>query len=283
MWQHKMSSALCGLLLSCAAAAPAVSPPPQVATAAVWKDRGDCPDQRQCAVWGLCWLDDPANPAARQRVITGKDLCSAKSDEDCQISRICRDSGHCFSMRNGGFCLATPPDQNCAASPACRAGGRCEWNFGSCQPSKDAHCAQSTESCGVFGGCAYLGNHQCGPKTAEHCTSSSGCQLDGQCTVQGDLCVLGSVDDCLNHGACQLRGHCTVHKWRNGPGSNCVAQSAAVCAAAPFCKQRGMCTFQPYLGAMACLPGNTADCSNSDLCKLKGLCRFHPHWLECVK
>jgi hypothetical protein len=107
---------------------PVTDPPAPVVGKAGKADFPDGPDPCvetvMCEVWGRCTTD----PAA--------DDCVVGSDDECQQSLFCGNSGHCTRVQTqtGGF---------------------------ECRPGSDGDCKQA-EVCALFRQCRFYPDHTCG-------------------------------------------------------------------------------------------------------------------------
>ena len=102
---------------------------------------------------------------------TCEEYCA--KDSDCPRGTACH---------NEWFLCVSPVHVKC--SRACNRKGKCDLVLGSCEPTKDEHCAKS-EWCKTRGRCSLV-DGWCKATKVEHCAKSEWCKEKGRCSLNDE-------------------------------------------------------------------------------------------------
>ena len=186
-----------------------------------------------------------------------------------------------------------PPEPAAGCEEGCQERGKCVAEMvgdsTSCKATTDAQCA-SSELCRDTGRCkAVKGSCRKAARSPDECRAWSGCQTDGECSLNNGICVVGGADDCTNSTGCLERGTCGFY----APGVTgdpylspargkallalidpldllCRPLSNADCRRSTGCTEEAKCSLQYGY----CYLTNDADCQVSNLCREKGGCSY---------
>jgi hypothetical protein len=260
-----------------------------------------------CLVWVLSFVapivacDPCAAPCkAEGRCESADGECVARSEGDCKASAGCTTDGRCGFDAATKTCVAATTGSGPAGTDACASSGSCA-EAGRC--TSIVVSAGKVEEFGSRGFEATKGVVSCGATKPEHCKASTLCQRFGQCSLQGNACVVASDADCAGSAECSDRGrckksqrdavctpegdaacasakecashgHCTAQRGSTGEVEACGPKDAAACKASPACKSEGLCSAVPTgRGYALCMPASDADCAASEACKADGRCK----------
>ena len=206
--------------------------------------------EAECTDEGLCNLRTYRAGDALYR-------CYARTDVDCQDSRVCREEGRCFSTEQGTCVVATEVASNaCATSTWCSRWGMCGQRDGVCWADSDADCQASFE-CRTIGRCGARGG-VCIPLNDAHCQESLGCEIEGLCQRSSYLGLgydcrvpLDDATACEQAWVCEHYGRCAPALTANcdgcrygfcaEPGSPAVLACSPAAAVTPACSADGRC------------------------------------------
>lgn len=172
-----------------------------------------------CFVPNASWCADECRREGACQVRThhagdGIHRCYAASDTDCAGSERCARTGACYAA-DDGLCVRAEDvaGHRCTALPACRARGACHPRDGICEPTSEVDC-MNTLQCLTEGRCRFDASRNFCYPSPEDCARSTGCALEGICTLEGDPfggpghCALTSFGSCEGTLACTRDGRC---------------------------------------------------------------------------
>jgi hypothetical protein len=157
----------------------------------------------RCEIMGMCFFDEKLG------------RCVARSADDCQKARTCKQSGACTFMKEG-YCAGTS-DEDCKRSVDCKERGLCKRGQGgsvsTCRAAEDADCE-----------------------------TSAVCSKEGKCSPVDGLCQVADDDDCKRSELCKKDGLCSAEDNPNSkPKRRCAARGKD-CKASDACKKDKRCT-----------------------------------------
>ncbi len=190
-----------------------------------------------------------------------KGQCIAATDADCRQHPGCQRHGRCTAVE--GRCLAGT-NADCQASDRCKLLGACYPINGKCVAAKTPGCQRSL-LCKQLGACTAR-HGRCVATSQTDCDYSRGCQLHARCALAHEKCVvnLTATKDCtVTNRQCHLLGQCSFQ------GDQCIVATDNDCQLSILCTEFGRCT--AHQGA--CIATQDQDCRRSEACSQWGLCR----------
>ena len=211
-----------------------------------------------------------------------RNFCIANSKRRCLASVYCKAHGVCGFKRGNQVCHQT--NAGCKRSTACKKYGRCkatksriDWSrfkqiatmtWKLCAPAKESDCRQSA-MCRSEGLCNLAGNPSYGGSLCvagdnRSCRSSKACREEGRCNVHRGKCIATSDNNCRRSRRCKTQGKCFYHK------DQCAdpCRVSSVCIISGKCKNMG----GKAVTKIKCRAVNTTDCFRSKNCKALGNC-----------
>jgi hypothetical protein len=191
--------------------------------------------------------------------------CKAVSDDDCQASVICQQSGGCTAV-NGVCTMRASSDVECNVSHLCDRLGLCVVKDGHCIAKKESDCKKS-DNCSTLGACSYV-NHTCQVTTNKECQDSSLCKSEGLCSLYQGACQAITNLDCVQATSCEVYKQCVA---QSGLCAKKV-DSDQLCQNSSVCKRLGLCSSVKGI----CQAKTPQHCFQSMHCKDNASCSlFH--------